>query len=216
MSPVIRNPEWNEAINRSKTRTEKAYRLLADRFFWREYDLQGYMYQILCEEPVLRPYVRKEHRVWYKNKRKQLLILDFGVLDPTKSNRNYPYWPVIEMIQLKFPVEFRTGLTEPDDLKREKAADSFPYYEGRCRTRIRAKIWDDYKKFVKAKNKARNVDDSARCHIMYFDLAENPSYLSNEEIRKDFQDKKRVDPTKIGKWPLEITYVHTHPKPRLM
>lgn len=212
MSHKVDATNWEEAIDRSKTRTEKAFRMFADRFFWREYDLQGHMYQILCEEPALRPYVRKEHRVWYKNKKKQLLILDFGILDPAESNNHYPYWPVIEMIQLKFPVEFSTGLTEPDDLKPEKTAAAFSYYERRCRTRIRAKIWSDYKKFLKAKNRARNVKASARCHIMYFDLAENPSYADDEELRKDFQKKKGVSPYNVGEWPLDITYVHTHPK----
>jgi len=212
---VVGDSEWNEAVGRSRTRTEDAFKKYADRYFWREYDLQGYTYRALCEEAVLRPYVRREHRVWYKSKDKQLLVLDFGILDPTKSAKNYPCWPVKEMIQMKFPVEFRTGLTEPKDLKRDKAADSFPYYEKRCRTRIRAEIWEDYKKFIKVKDKARNISASARGHIMYFDLAENPSYSSSEDLIADLKEKKGVDPTKIGRWALNMTYVHTRPRERM-
>lgn len=203
--------EWREAVDRGKTMTENAFRRYADRYFWREYDLQGYMYKALYREPVLRPYIRREHRVWYKTKDKQVLVLDFALLDPTKSPKGYPDWPVKEMIQLKYPVEFKTGKTQPDDLDSDKVASSQSYYRGRCRTRIRAKIWEDYKKYVKAKGKARNVGGSARCHIMYFDLAEKPSYSGSEELRGNFQERMKVNPHRIGKWPLLITYVHSYP-----
>lgn len=68
--------EWSQAIECSKATTENAFRRYANLYFWREYDLQGYMYKALYREPILRPYIRREHRIWYKDKQKQLLVLD--------------------------------------------------------------------------------------------------------------------------------------------
>lgn len=211
---------WKEAIDRSKKRTENAFKKYGDSYFWREYDIQAYMYIALYKEPILRPYIRREHRIWHKKKHegrlKQQMILDFALLDPKRRIEGKPGWRVKEMIQLKYPVEFKSGRTEPDDLIIPKAESSDSYYKKRCRTRITGKVLDDYEKYEEASTEARDISDSARCHIMFFDLAEKPSYSSNENLRDDLRNppsKRRegVNPSKIGKWPLTITYVHTCP-----
>lgn len=205
---------WEYALGRSMSETIRHFVENSNRVFWREYDLQSCMYGNMYFHDVLRPYLRREHRIWTEDESEQLLVLDLALLDPEDADRKYPYWPVREMIQLKYPVEFITGLTEPQDLTLMEDAPTQAEYIERCRTRIRRKISKDYQKFEKAAGKARNVSDSARCHIIYFDLANKPSYTSSEELIGDLRDRTDVDVHRIVSLPLTVRYAHTYPRNR--
>ena len=205
---------WETALAYCKNGIVRDFKDHSNEVFWREYDLQSRMYGRMFEQTILRSYLRREHRIWAEDGRKQLLVLDLALLDPEDADRMYPHWPVREMIQLKFPVEFITGLTEPQDLTLKEDAPTQAKYIERCRTRIRKKISEDYQKFEKAVGKARNISDSARCHIIYFDLANKPSYLSSEELNRDLRDSTNVDVWRIGSWPLTVRYAHAYPRDR--
>ena len=198
---------WEEALARAKKRTREAFKELAGLVLWREYDLQAYMFKMMLEEGVLRQYVRREHRIWYSDKKKQLVVLDLALLDTETEDARYPFWPVREMIQLKYPVEFRSGLTEPSYLERERAIESSSHYLERCRKKILRETLIDYEKFARAVGKTANVLPSARCHIMYFDFSRLPTYSSSGELLEDL-GKKGVDTHSIGSWPLQVTYTH--------
>ncbi len=193
---------------RAKRRTREAFKKLAVSVLWREYDLHAYMFKMVLEEAVLRKCVRREHRIWGSNKKKQLVVLDLALLDAETENTGYPFWPVREMIQLKYPVEFRTGLTEPYYLEQERALESSPRYLDGCREKILRETLIDYEKFSRAVGETANVLPFARCHLMYFDFSRLPIYSSSTEFLEDL-GKRGVDPRRIGNWPLEVTYTHT-------
>ena len=205
---------WDDAIEKVKAVTETAFHEYSNSLFWREFDIQGLMYGEFFKNPSLRPYVHREHRIWGRDGVQELRYLDLALLDPEKRSEGYPYWPVRELIQLKYPVEFATGMTEPDDMSEEKASADESYYMERCRNRILDKVLEDYRKFEEIADVARNISPSARCHILYFDSARKLPYASSESLKADLKSKKGVEPDRVGPWPLILEYQYQTPKHR--
>lgn len=212
MTRTLDKARWDRALERSIDETAGTFRARANEIFWREYDLQSYLYSTLFKESMLQPYVRREHRIWYREKPKQLLVADLALLDPESMDVGYPYWPVREIIQLKYPVEFKTGLTAPATGSLEEGEKSSPRHREAHRRKIRSGILEDYDKYVKAVDVARNIADVVRCRILYFDTTDEPAYASNEEFWEDLREKTNMNPTHLGPWPLVVSYYPASPR----
>lgn len=209
---------WNRALDHSKKRLMDEFIARGHKWFWREYDLQSYLYHVMidddtCKKAFVRDgacLVRREHHLIDKDN-KPLLTLDIAVLDPSPSHAPHGEynrtWPIRELIQLKYPREFKTGLTQPDDLPDDCFRNDPERYERRCRTRFKRKVEMDYGLFSKHLKNAINLSDSASCHMVYFDITQKRYLHTRGDIEKILGHPSRTNLEEVSGRKLDFRHV---------
>lgn len=85
-------------------------------------------------------------------------------------------------------------------------------YRDKCRDRIIRKLRTDLDLLTQAHGRAKNIGSAARCHFMYFDVADEPAYAPGEDLIEDIRERVGFDPTRLGDWSIFISYAHAHPQ----
>lgn len=207
-------------MSRAIDDTIEAFREHRNRWYGREYDLQSYMYHRVlvhagvdasdtAKEPERVP-IRREHRIWKEpsGKRKDILKeVDLALLDSAHVSEKEMRHPVCEIVELKYPVEAKTGLTEYDQHTLKEVDPRSDCYKRVAKNRFGRKFLEDYTKLDELLPSAKNLTEDVRCRMLYFDLIRGSYWQSPDEIREARMKGIKRDLTRVGDRPLEFTYI---------
>lgn len=211
--------QWREMLSQAIGDTIAAFRAHRDKWFGREHDLQSYLYHRVLvragvdetdsfNEPE-RILIRREHRIWKEPVGKQdgmLKEVDLALLTSGDVQEEELRRPVCEVVELKYPVEAITGLTERQDLTLQDVDIQSDRYKRGCRNRFKKKFLEDFRKLHERLPSAVNLAEDALCRIVYFDLVRDDYWESPQEIREKTKGLG-MDLHHVGGVPLAFTYV---------
>lgn len=138
------------------------------KYWWKEEDLHAYLYHLLLNEGIPSKLVHREYRL-IKGEglgdERNIGDLDIAVLRPYEREFNLNECKVMHGIELKFPRNLESGKVTAFSSGRNFARDFFR----------------DYGKFWCAEDRAENVTDGLRKHMLFF-----------QKLDKKFKKRSRL------------------------
>lgn len=211
--------QWREVLSQAIGDTIATFKAHRDKWFGREHDLQSYLYHRVLvragvdetdssDEPK-RILIRREHRLWKEPVGKQdgmLKEVDLALLTSGDVQEGELRRPVCEVVELKYPVEAITGLTERQDLTLQDVDIRSDRYRRGSRNRFKKKFLEDLRKLDERLPSAVNLAEDALCRIIYFDLVRGDYWESPQEISEKTKGLG-MDLHQVGGIHLVFTYV---------